>query len=334
MSSMKRRIASPLRVLICCLLFGDGAAGADWRSITLDNDIFVGSDSGYTNGLFFSWYNTGANGGGEPEPPPLIRPLLWSLPARNSRGAVRALTVGQAMVTPEDITLDEPQANDLPYSGFLFVNDAYLAIDTRRADLLSTTLGIVGPSSGAEPVQRWIHRLTGSDEPKGWDSQLKDEVVFKFLRARLWRAWASRNDRVDLLLTGEAGLGTLDSAVSGGLMLRYGEGLTQSFAVPLLSHSKISSPVAVRGGWYVYVGLTARRLFNQIFTDGNTFHDSPPSVDVDKNQLGATAGFTYSWQRLSLTLAVSDANLAGNGSQDRLREFTRYGTLTVAWTYE
>lgn len=325
---MKLRIAA---FLVCCAFIPDATADSDWQSITLDNDIFVGSDGGYTNGLFFSWYDTGADGGaGQTGPSPLVRPLLWSLPDQSGK-TVNAFTVGQVMVTPESITAEG--ASDLPYSGLLFINNTYLVIGASHADKLSTSLGIVGPSSGAESVQKWIHELTGSDFPQGWDSQLKDEVVFKFSRARLRRSWISQNDCMDLLLIGEAALGTIDSSISGSIMLRYGEGLAQSFAMPVLSSTKTSNPVAFKGGWYLYIGVTARHLFNQIFTDGNTFRDSP-SIDAEKSQLGAMVGFAYSWQNLSLTLAVSDINLVGDKLEAKFRELTRYGTLTLAWEYD
>lgn len=328
-AGMKHRIAV---FLICCAFIPGATADSDWRSFTLDNDIFVDSDDGYTNGLFVSWYDAGDSDASEqPGPPLLVRPLLWSLPDGHGGRVLNAYTVGQVIVTPENITVEDN--SDLPYSGLLFFNNTHLVIGAGHADKLSTSLGIVGPSSGAESAQKWIHKLTGSDFPEGWDSQLKDEIVFKFSRARLWRAWFSQNDRMDLLLIGEATLGTIDSSLSGSVMLRYGEGLAQSFAMPVLSSTKTSNPVAFKSGWYLYIGVTARHLFNQIFTDGNTFRDSP-SIDAEKSQLGAMIGFAYSWQTVSLTLAVSDINLVGDKLETEFPELTRYGTLTLAWGYD
>jgi hypothetical protein len=49
------------------------------------------------------------------------------------------------------------------------------AWDDRVSDQLSLILGFVGPVALAEPAQTFIHRLTGADEPQGWDNQLQQE---------------------------------------------------------------------------------------------------------------------------------------------------------------
>ena len=36
-------------------------AEVDWYTFTMDNDVFVGVDAGYTNGMYFSWYDTPLN---------------------------------------------------------------------------------------------------------------------------------------------------------------------------------------------------------------------------------------------------------------------------------
>lgn len=306
-------------------------AEPDWVSITVDNDVFVGDDSGYTNGVYLSWYDVGV-GDDEPDSAMLVRPLRWTLAGDEFDGVVNAYTLGQAIVTPKDITVGAPTENDLPYSGLLFLNSTYLVIHQNKADKLSTIIGIVGPSSGAKSTQKWLHEVVGADDPKGWDSQLKDEVVFKFTRGRIWQSWASAGDCADFLFSMEAALGTIESSVSTGIMLRYGQDLRRSFAAPLLISTRTSNSAAIEGGWYVYIGLTARHIFNQIFTNGNTFRDSP-SIDFKKNQLGATAGLAYSWQSVSLTLAVNDTNVIEDDLEEQLQELTRYGTLTLMWRY-
>src|SRR5690554_8220145 len=34
-----------------------------------------------------------------------------------------------------------------------------------------------GPESGAESLQKWVHKATGSDKPQGWGNQLGTDVV-------------------------------------------------------------------------------------------------------------------------------------------------------------
>lgn len=301
-------------------------ADTDIITITYDNDIFIGNDSGYTNGIFISTYDL-EDQNNKPSPTLLVKPLTWSLFDKNYGFTVNAYTFGQIMMTPHDIELDTPPENDLPYTGLLFVNTTFLNIHESYADKIGTTLGVVGPLSGAEEVQKWVHKLIGSDEPRGWDTETKNELVFQFSRGRVWRSWHS--DHMDMLTGAEINLGTLSSAVKAGAMLRYGSGLAKSFATPLLSSSKTTNPVAVTGGWYVYAGIDMGYTFNQIFTDGNTFQESR-SIDYDHKSLGLTAGFAYSWENVFFSLTINDAN-AITQTDERLKDLTQYGSLTLGW---
>lgn len=301
----------------------------DWVSGTLDNDLFLGNDNGYTNGVFFSVYDTGV-AKAQPTPSLFVWPLLWTLPAGEHQAAVNAYSLGQVMMTPDDITVRSPDQDQLPYSGLLFFSTTYLAIDDKQADKLSTTIGIVGPAAGAKAAQKLVHKVIGADEPKGWDTQLENELVFQLSRGRLWRSWVSANQYTDLLLSSEAALGTLSSYAKTGLVLRYGRGLKRSYASVLLNDSRVTNPVAIANGWYLYAGMTAGYTFNQIYTDGNTFRDSR-SIDYDHEQLGVIAGLAYSWGKFSVTLALNDANILDTRSEKELDDLTQYGSLSIAY---
>ncbi len=321
-------------VLYCILAFklfltsSVALADLNWASLTVDNDIFVGTDNGYTNGFFFSLYET------EPESsdvPLMVRPLAWSLPNTSYIGTVNSYTLAQTMITPDDITIENPPETGLPYAGMLALNRTFLAINRTYADKLSTTLGVVGPASFAEESQKFVHKIIGSDEPLGWDTQLENELVFQLTRGRLWRSWVSESGKMDFLSTAELAIGTISSSVAGGVLFRYGRGLEKSFPTPLFNSSRISNPAAVDGGWYVYTGLTPTYTFNQIFADGNTFVDSR-SVDYDHSQLEFSIGFAYAWENISVTFAINDSNVIVKDSvDDELRDLTRYGALSVAW---
>lgn len=301
-------------------------AEADYISITMDNDVFVGSDDGYTNGMYYSWYYVAKQPNTLPEPSALVKPLRWSLPDERPAAAVNAYSLGQAMVTPADITTENPDPNDLPYAGLLALTNSYLMIYDNYTDKISTTIGIVGPESGAAATQKFVHEVIDSDKPRGWDSQLDNEVVFQFSRARIWRNWVSESGNIDVLTAADISIGTLESFVGGGVMIRTGSGLERSYPSPVFIHSRTTNPLAISGGWFAYLGIGGNYFANQIFTDGNTFRDSP-SVELDRTQIGGAAGFSYSWDRLSVTLAVEDLTLF----EEQLEGITRFGTFTMAW---
>ncbi len=52
---------------LCCLIGPNLAqAEGDYYLLTIDNDIMVGEDTGYTNGSYFTWAVTPANDKAKP----------------------------------------------------------------------------------------------------------------------------------------------------------------------------------------------------------------------------------------------------------------------------
>lgn len=323
-----------LTVTLGLLVTNLAKAELDWFAGTLDNDLFLGNDNGYTNGIFLSAFEAGRkNTPDNPMPDNhfWVAPLMWSMPEHKLEGTLNAYTIGQIMSTPSDIRIAVPDPDELPYAALLFVTNSYITISDNHADKVGATLGMIGPAALGEEAQKFVHDIIGADEPQGWDTQLKNEVVFQFSRARLWRNWHSANDRADLLTFGEISAGTIHSGVKGGAVLRYGRGLSRSYGSILLNGSRISNPVAVESNWHFYTSLDFGYTFNQIFTDGNTFRDSR-SIDYDRESIGLNIGFAYSWRNYSITLAVVDTNIIQHGPEERaLDDLTQYGTLTLAW---
>ena len=316
-----------LLALACLVVTPLHAEESNWFAVTVDNDLLVGNDNGYTNGIYFSWFEV-RDQSERHVPHWLATPLSWSLDMENVKTSLQAYSVGQTMVTPEDITIETPPINEIPYAGALLFNYTYIAVKETHADSIGTVIGVVGPSSGAEATQTWVHDLMGGDEPKGWDTQLQDEIVFQLTRARLWRTWSASDDHMDFLVLGEAGLGTLSSFVASAMLFRFGSDLSRTFATPLLISTRSANPAAIEGGWYFFAGARFEYLFNAIYTDGNTYRDSR-SIDYDHSQIGLTTGLAYSWENVSVTLALYESNI----SDEATRDITRFGTLTIGWRY-
>ncbi|WP_082856404.1 lipid A deacylase LpxR family protein [Marinomonas atlantica] len=302
-------------------------------SLTVDNDLFLQQDEGYTNGLYLALYERGGipqleELGSSPKHSFLVSPLMWSMPSSNNQGAVNALNIGQTLFTPKDLSLKQPNPNDIPYSAMIAITSSYITLAKKHADMTSTSIGVVGPAALGEPSQKLMHKILGSEEPQGWDAQLKNELVFQFGRGRVWRTWAAELDNYDVLTTAKAHLGTIQSSVNSSVIMRYGRDLKNSFGNVLLMDSRTTNPIAVNGEWYVYAGLEAEYIFNQVFTDGNTFRDSA-SIDYDREFLGLNFGITYSWGQSAITFAVNHSDIFQTQS-DQYRNETRYGTITFA----
>ncbi|NVK28849.1 DUF2219 domain-containing protein [Marinomonas sp. CT5] len=306
-------------------------ADTSWVSATLDNDVFVYEDNGYTNGLYVSWYDLRDSDASDHTPDFWVKPLMWTMPSGPVESSANIYGIGQIINTSDDIEDPNPPKNDFPYSALLGLNNTFIATRGDHADRVSTTIGIVGPLALGEQTQKVVHRIIGAQEPMGWDTQLKTEVAFQLSRSRIWRSWASELDTMDLLTGADISVGTIKSSVSTGFMFRYGRNLAVSYQTVLLSENRMANPTAVGNGWFVYAGLKAGYVFNQIFTDGNTFRDSR-SIDYNHRNNIFTTGLTYSWGESALSFAVnSPFTINGSDADKKFDEQTRYGTLTFAW---
>ncbi|MBU2886264.1 lipid A deacylase LpxR family protein [Gilvimarinus agarilyticus] len=317
-------------VLVTALITASGIiaphtqAEADWASVVWQNDVFVNVDGGgYTNGLFLSWYDLTTEGEGYRQPW-LTKSLSWMLDQNSDALNFSEQTIGQAMVTPLDISQEVPDPNDVPYAGLLFYRASHAIVEENFADLVSVTVGMVGPASMAEESQKFVHKITGSTEPKGWDYQLKNEPIFAFSRTAVWRYELAHY--MDTVIMAQGELGTMQSAVGGGALLRLGTRLDKSFPSTALHRGEISAPASIDGGWYVYAGFEADYVFNNILVDGNTYRNSPDG-DLKHEQLMATAGISYGWEDISLTLSFRSGDSVDKADTSR----DEFGALTLAW---
>jgi len=326
-------------VVMNCLLIGatlltsmNGYAKADWMSVTLDNDFFVNEDNGYTNGLYVSSYEIDEAPSFVPNPDVWVKPFMWSMPSGPALTTVKAHSLSQTLMTPSDLTLTNPPEGSFPYAGLLSYTNTYISVSADYADKISTTLGVVGPLALGKQTQKTIHKMIGAQDPKGWDTQLKNEPVFMISRSRTWRAWVSESGNMDLLVGGGVNVGTIRSGVNSGVVWRYGNRMENSFASVLLSSNRISNPIAIDHGWFVFAGALFSYDFNQIFMDGNTFRDSR-SIDYDHENNLFSTGLSYSWGDASLAFAINTPFSINGDSRDReLDKYLRYGTLTFAWS--
>ncbi|BFM48787.1 lipid A deacylase LpxR family protein [Marinomonas sp. THO17] len=312
------------------LIFSGPLFAVNAASFTLDNDVFVGDDNGYTNGIYVSVYHIGNN----VKENFWVRPLMWTMPSGTALEYANVHSFGQVLTTAEDITVANPAEDDLPYSGLLQYTNAHVKIGQYYADWVSTTLGLVGPSAKGKQTQTDFHKLIGAKKPMGWDTQLKDEVVFAFSRGHVTRLIASPHDNFDFLVGGQLGVGTLKSAVNAGAMIRLGKNLKSSFATVLLASSRASNPLALDNSWFIYTGAFSTYVFNQIFTDGNTFRDSR-SIDYDHSYNVFVAGLSTSLGNgASLTFAYQTSFSEDESvSSYQTEKLNKFGTLTLAWQF-
>ena len=159
-------------------------------TITVENDTFTGSDNNYTNGIGATW---NSNEISTYDDDSFVRKWagFWSfLPFASDDGyqTYASWSFAQEMHTPDEITDPNPPPDDQPYAGVLYLDNVLYARRGRTTHAWALKVGVAGPASQAEDVQKWFHDVVGADEPMGWDTQLPDEVLVNvaYSVAHLW----------------------------------------------------------------------------------------------------------------------------------------------------
>lgn len=298
-------------------------------SVVWENDKFANTDSNYTNGARFSWLSA------EETTPRWVRSVANTVLPIAADGKKRiGVSFGQTMYTPADLTRSDLIVDDRPYAGWTYGSVGIVSENGKRLDNAVLTVGVVGPASYAEHTQRFVHKVTDSQNPKGWDNQLNTEPGIILTMERKWRSMYEFSPfGVGVDATPYAGfdLGNINTDASVGTMFRLGYDLPADYGPPRIRPSMPGSdfflPSQTIGG-YLFAGAEGRAVGRNIFLDGNTFSDSH---SVDKNYwvgtLQAGAALTYGSTRLSYTHVFMTEEFKG---QD---EPAQYGGLTLSMRF-
>lgn len=309
-----------------------GVCRADVLNLSWDNDLLTGTDRGYTNGVRFSWLSDpvakddrciGCLAGH-------VRDWLAPLPGVGVPGAEHSLSISirQLMVTPSDIEADPPRYDDLPYLGYLSLSATLWSTTPGTVTGYGAHIGIVGKDSGAEAMQRWTHKLTGSAEPAGWDHQLGTDLVGG---VRVHHAERLTRGRLDNGLQYEASVSTagqLSSFISSldlGLVLRLGRQLPDNLIPDYSgSSSTIGLPgVLGRDGWSVFLGLGLQ------YVPYSYPEDRSGPYRFEQKPVVGEAGVGASWQ--ASDWLVSIILRATTAQEKRSKSHFSYGTLALTW---
>lgn len=311
-----------------CMTATHAEDGKGTLTVALENDLFgAGTDRHYTHGTEISYVS-------DTYRPDWFLNLATLMPFYENNSETRFVwSLGQLIFTPADISKKTPQPDDRPYAGWLYTSVG-LVTDNRKksysVDTLELVLGLVGPNSGAESVQKTIHKWTGSEQPQGWDNQLGTEVTVDVQYQREWLLPLIDNT-MDIVPRVAMTLGSSRRDIGTGFSVRFGSGLDSDFGPPLIRPSAAGTQYFEPNQsfyWYVFAGAHGRYVEHNIFLDGNTDHDS---LSVHKNSwVGEVqAGLVLGWEnwRATLTEIVRTREFEGQSDADE------FGAIAISYRF-
>jgi len=284
-------------------IFAKGLEPKGIFSFVLENDVFYGEDQDYTNGVKFIWI-----------PDENSQTPEWALnsarfiPWFPQAGKVQhGYAFGQSMFTPSDITIVDPPEGERPYAGWLYAAIGLASEKNQQLDQVSLMIGVIGPAALAQETQTFVHDVTGSDKPMGWDTQLSNEIGLVISHKHSWRELLSYDllhNKIDVSPYVGTALGNVFTYANAGFTLRYGKDLPNDYDPPRLQPGmpsgadfSLNSPHL---GWYLFAGVEGRAVVRNIFLDGNSFVDSR-SVEKFPFVGDFQFGFVIDWKNIRLS---------------------------------
>jgi hypothetical protein len=307
-------------------------------SLRLDNDAFAAhnkQDRDYTAGFSVTLYDASERRLAAPA----RRALRW-MDERSGfanddqcEGALQRTEIsdfGLVLFSPDEIGRIEPSEADRPYANLLYFSSSRYAINAEQSVMRQSTMtiGLLG-TPAAEAIHRGVHKLLGSQDPRGYSQQVSDggELTARYSVARRsLLSMGSGRTAYDLSVALEGSVGYLTEGVIG-LGLRWGR-ITSPWWSSVADHADYDSQpslaivgVPARPDVYISTGVKLRaRAYNAFlqgqFRDGDaTFSASRLQPIIREAWLGVVADAGDF--RLSYTLRFQSAELRkGEGARE------------------
>ncbi len=270
----------------CAPALGQSAAPLQERAhfFTYENDSHYGTDRDYTNGVQLSTKQA-RDHGARAVTDAVCR---WFDCGDNTFLSSQA-NVGQLMYTPRDITRSEAQTQDRPWAGLLYYEQAVslLSPDQRTLTTLTGQIGVTGPASLAEPVQKLAHRLLDRPRPQGWDHQIGGTLGILASAERrtaldALSADLGRDVHVNTATYWRLTAGNLQTYAAAGLAIVIGKDLPPVSPPPPGIGNKLRTGVPVitscMAPWLqctAFGSVEARVVAYNVFLDGRLLKDDP-----------------------------------------------------------
>jgi len=325
-----KRCSSVLAALLAMALPPHAAARDEppVLSFQSENDLYGDAkDRWYSNGFRLAFDYPAGN---EPEIFSWVQSLLPTRPPLEETDVFFA--IGQNMYTPEDIKANRLIEDDRPYAGWLYLEVGVSGGSNHLQETFTLSLGVTGPPSLAKRTQKFVHEITNSPDPQGWEFQLDTEVTAQAYYERAWffpLGTIAGETRLDISPRLGADLGTAFVDANGGVVLRIGNYLPAALP-PRINPSATGAGKILRPGgsglnWYIFGGFEARGVARNLFLDGSTFENSH-SVAKEELVYEWSAGVAMSFGPFALSYSF----VRRSEEFELQRESQAFGSINVS----
>jgi lipid A 3-O-deacylase len=265
-------------------------------SLKVDNDIFFLIDWYYTAGHTLSYRR-------------LVQKNSRLFRAHNRNRATPATVLityelGNKIFSPKRINTEDIRKMDRPYAGWSYGAFSITGIAKPSCAIqYGAELGVVGKISGMGQLQEWVHRQTGYYRPRGWNSQIRDELVFN-LETKWWKS-IKLLPHFDLVSLSNIKAGTGENKLSQEFTLRMIDFNPVGHSV--FANNRLAGPnVPDVKEVFIFISFGVDYNVTNIFLEGSLFesHQSPFTVQPLRWVMKRRLGIMYSDNRNSLVFDI------------------------------
>lgn len=222
-------------------------------AISYENDSIYGEDKYYTNGLQLSFLSKN----------------YYDTLSDNILFNNYSFGVGQKIFTSKDISMINPDKDDRPYAGYLyFYLNRNIFYKNNTVNLFGITVGTTGEASLAETAQKAIHNMIGSPEPKGWNTQLENEILLMLTWSNIKEIYKI-SDNFNIISKFTTNIGTPYTDLRQYLELRYGTNIFGDLSFNRIENNTIGILNHNKFDYYYFASFGVNYVFYNTFLNGN-----------------------------------------------------------------
>lgn len=298
---------------------------ADTHAFALDNDFFGGTDRYYTNGVFYTTLQNVS----QDQIPSILNVEAASLKDLG-------FTISQLIFTPEDLSTSEKIENDIPYAGYLSLSCFLFQANNNSYEQIGLGIGTIGKYSFAEEVQKGFHKVIGSEDPKGWDNQLKNDLtgsVFYKIGYKTDRKTFFDDYEFDWTNNLGIDLGNFYSGALISSVVRMGSKVPHSFAttgnfIGGRESNFLSLSRSPELNWFMALGVDVNYIHNFYIVD-NADGYTLGSIDYTSGRL---LSFNVYYEHFIGSLELRTT--AVNSMRTRTDAVLKYGGVSFQWSWD
>ncbi len=206
---------------------------------------------------------------------------------------------GIKIFTPTLIESSNTRYMDRPYAGWNFASVGVSSFPTATTgNHYEAEIGMVGKMSGMGQLQHWIHKMEAYEAPKGWGTQINNELVVNMYYSR-FQNWKLAEE-ADVVSQSSVQAGTGGNKISQELTLRlvqFNPINNSAYTQSRLSWSSSDKKEEA----FIFAGFSVDYVVSNIFIEGSLFKQNQSifTIPAERWVFNRRIGIMYSSRRVS-----------------------------------